>query len=634
MPDTPQLPFTIAARHTGRESVNFIAAIDGQEIACEKYSLGSGRDRNRVGLLWSQDERLRNGTLVSQQSVVAELERKELLVKSQIDDSMDGEDGDEDLPCIECASFVDNNIIAEMAWNYDIGRPDFIVYDRESNEITRKQIIHKDEYAITIPKCWKGICTPGGYIKGMILIPSNTRTIAEGVDYEVILRSKIKNFINRYVELPSGADDLCTEYVLFSWVHDNFDELPYLAFRTADFGRGKSRALETIGSLCYLPSFCGGGSSAAATLRLLDIFGGTLLADEFDQQQQSELASELNRIVNLGFQKNRPLVKCDGEKNQPRPFQCFGPKIFALRKRFGDDASESRMISITMKRRTRKNIPINLPREEFSREAEQIRNDLLSWRFNNYNNFKLIPIDDTRLEDRYRQIGSPLASISKSTDTRSLIITALLKQQGDVAIDSGDSWAGEVFHTIIGLFEAGDILYPGDIAAAINRQRATDEGVEIDRLRNKITAKGVGKAIRIELELPSCGRDSRGMKYKLDPKRLDDLVHRFGVSSHVCTQSTHVHSETEVHTENTLFDSENDDCVHSVENVLTTEGVCTLDEDSTSATDCDTIPDGWTRSAWINRLEQLANTCEADHPDKALEYRNQATKLGLSRGVK
>lgn len=380
---------------------------------------------------------------------------------------------------------------------------------------------------------------------------------------------------------------------MMSWLYDLFDELPYLAFRTADFGRGKSRALETIGSLCYRPMFCGGGSTAAATLRLIDIFRGTLLADEFDQQQQTELAGELNRIVNQGFQKNRPIIKCDGDNNQPKPFKCFGPKIFALRKRFGDVASESRMISITMKRRTRKDIPINLPREEFSHEAEQIRNDLLLWRFKNYGDLELIPIDDTRLEDRFRQIGAPLASISKSADTRSLIITALLKQQGDVAIDSGDSWAGEVFHVIVDLFRPGDTLYPGDIAADINRRRAIDEGVEVDKLRNKITAKGVGKAIRLELELPRHGRDSRGVKYKLDPNRLNDLTRRFGEQSQERTQSTQVHSTPKVHSENTLFDSENNDNVHGVDSVLTSEGVCTshVDEDNSDQLEREAIMD-------------------------------------------
>ena len=62
-----------------------------------------------------------------------------------------------------------------------------------------------------------------------------------------------------------------------------------------------------------------------------------VIADEFDQVQNSELGGEINRIINQGFQSRRPLVKCDGENNAPRPFKCFGPKIFALRSKLGPD---------------------------------------------------------------------------------------------------------------------------------------------------------------------------------------------------------------------------------------------------------------------------------------------------------
>lgn len=278
-----KLPFEILARHTGKETVMFIAVIDGQEITSEKYSIGNGKERKRVAIKWSKDDRLCNGSLVSNRLNESELERKEFQVKELLDNPIDSEDGD--LPHIERASIIDKEIIAEMAWNYKLGRPDFIIYDRESKTITREEAIEKDGYTIIPPKCWRGICTPGEHIEGSILIPSNTRTVENIESYEIILRSKIKSFVNRYVELPDGVDELCVEYVMLSWLHDLFDELPYLAFRTADYGRGKSRALETIGSLCYRLMFCGGGSTAAATLRLLDIFRGTLLADEFDQQQ-------------------------------------------------------------------------------------------------------------------------------------------------------------------------------------------------------------------------------------------------------------------------------------------------------------------------------------------------------------
>lgn len=194
---------------------------------------------------------------------------------------------------------------------------------------------------------------------GSVFVP--TGFDVSGLD-EDQLRSDIADFINRYVELPENMVEIAVNYVLLSWVFDKFDELPYLAFRSAHAGRGKSRALEIVGSLCYRPIVYGGGSTAAATIRLLNLFGGTLIADEFDQRNNSDLAAELTKIINQGFQENRPLLRCEGDKNTPKPCHVYGPKAFALRKGFADDASETRRISIRMTQRSRDDIPLSLPR--------------------------------------------------------------------------------------------------------------------------------------------------------------------------------------------------------------------------------------------------------------------------------
>ena len=39
------------------------------------------------------------------------------------------------------------------------------------------------------------------------------------------------------------------------------------------------------------------------------------------------------------------------------------------------------------------------------------------------------------------------------------------------------------------------------------------------------------------------------------------------------------------------------------------------------------IPDGWTRPAWIERLQQLADTCDPVRPDIAAEHRAETDRL-------
>ena len=362
---------------------------------------------------------------------------------------------------------------------------------------------------------------------GNVLLPTYADPDGEDVGQ---LRRDIALFINRYVELPPGGTTIGTEYVLLSWMYDAFDELPYIAYRTSFAGRGKSRALEAVGSICYRPMFVGGGSTAAATLRIIDIFQGTLVCDEFDQNAQTELAADLNRILNQGFQRNRPLIKCDGESMAPRPFKCYGPKIFALRKRLGDDATESRTISIWMEKRTRDNIPLNLPRAQFDHEALALRNKLLAWRFANHGRIRIDPgLADPSLEDRANQIAIPLLSVAESGAARAVIVAALKEQQAGVAADRGDTTVGQVVAVILDIYAPGQLVRPRTVCEEVNNRRASDLGKDVDQLgRLAVTPHRVGKIIRVELELPRAPKDKTGARYLLTRERAEELAQRYG----------------------------------------------------------------------------------------------------------
>jgi hypothetical protein len=62
---------------------------------------------------------------------------------------------------------------------------------------------------------------------------------------------------------------------------DAFNEVPYLRLR-GEFGTGKTRFLQTVGSLCYRPIFTSGVSTVSPLFHLLDTFGGTLILDKAD----------------------------------------------------------------------------------------------------------------------------------------------------------------------------------------------------------------------------------------------------------------------------------------------------------------------------------------------------------------
>jgi hypothetical protein len=100
---------------------------------------------------------------------------------------------------------------------------------------------------------------------GVVLLPS------EPAEYEsaAALVAEIQAYIHRYVDLSPLFERITSYYVLFTWVYDAFPELPYLRVR-GDYGSGKSRFLQVVGSVCYKPIFASGASTVSPLFRMID----------------------------------------------------------------------------------------------------------------------------------------------------------------------------------------------------------------------------------------------------------------------------------------------------------------------------------------------------------------------------
>ena len=216
----------------------------------------------------------------------------------------------------------------------------------------------------------------------IVLLPTEVCDYEESGG-ETGLLERIQNFIHRYVDVTPAFERLCVYYILFSWIYDDFNELPYLRV-IGDAGSGKTRFLLTVGSLCYKPVFASGASTVSPLFRILDIFRGTLLIDEGDFPQSDEKA-EIVKILNNGNAKGFPVLRSEpvggGREYNPRAYHVYGPKIIATRSLFMDRALESRCLTEEMgQRRLREEIPINLS-PAFWEESATLRNRLLMFRF-------------------------------------------------------------------------------------------------------------------------------------------------------------------------------------------------------------------------------------------------------------
>ena len=157
---------------------------------------------------------------------------------------------------------------------------------------------------------------------------------------------KSAQFIHRYVDVSPLFEEITSYYVLFTWVYDAFNELPYLRLR-GDTGTGKTRFLLTAGSLCYKPIYASGASTVSPLFRILDSVRGTLIIDEGDFRFSDEKA-EIVKILNNGNARGFPVLRSEsvnGREFSPRAYAVFGPKLVSTRGFFQDRALESRCIT-------------------------------------------------------------------------------------------------------------------------------------------------------------------------------------------------------------------------------------------------------------------------------------------------
>lgn len=338
--------------------------------------------------------------------------------------------------------------------------------------------------------------------EGTILLPTGITEYGESS----ALFQEIKDFIAEYLYLEDPQfRNLVIYYILLVWVYDRFDVVPYLR-AIGDWGTGKTRLLQVVGYLGFRTIVAGGATTAAPIFRLIQRFHGTLVLDELDFTE-SDMWSELTKILNMGYIRGFRVLRAErssaDEKWGVEAYDCYGPKVLSTRKRFRDQALESRCLSYTMGlNQAPAHIPLYLD-DEFRARATALRNKLLLWRFRRYRAATPDPRQRIAgLDSRLNQILLPLLAMCDDDTMRADILAHAAHYQAAMKEDQRESMEGRVAATLLQRW-------------AHRRTRDAQTGAAVDAgTITPVQLKEVVESLKIEF----------GDAFKADSKSVGNIV--------------------------------------------------------------------------------------------------------------
>lgn len=346
---------------------------------------------------------------------------------------------------------------------------------------------------------------------------------AAAYDSESGLVDEVRAFIHRYADLSEDFEEIAAYYVLLTWVYDAFNELPYLRFK-GDYGTGKSRCLQTIGTLCYKPMFASGASTVSPLFRIIDAFRGTLIIDEGDFRFSDEKA-EITKILNNGNAAGFPVLRSEVTPSKdfsPRAFTVFGPKIIATRRPFDDPALESRCLTESLTGLPpRPDIPLSLP-AVFREEALRLRNQLLMYRFRQLAMPRdLSTIRSESLEPRVAQVMGPLLSVVPASRDAACVLAYARKLSLVHRSERDASVEAQLLDIMYSMRRDGETLGIKSIA----EQFAARFGNDYER---PITPRWIGAQLRRRLSLTAVKSHGTFVIPSTEGKKLEALFCRYG----------------------------------------------------------------------------------------------------------
>ncbi len=409
------------------------------------------------------------------------------------------------------SSYTDAQYMVEMVYQNQVGH--FAVLDGSGIKVEPKVIIsgqtmkpHEDSMGILKTN--------------VVRLPSEPKPYKSKRE----LLEQIQSYIHGFCDMPAFWEKLSAHYALMTWVFDRFGSVPYLRF-LGEFETGKTRMWEAVGNCSYRPIFITGGTTVAPMFRIIEKYKGTLLIDEADFKD-SELDSAIIKVLNVGYRAGGNVLRAEkvADTYTEKAFDVFSPKILTSRKRFADEATESRCLTYVVpnNKRIRAGIPIQiLPHiaDSFREQGQEIRNMCLQWRFDVWRTLQPdlnVPVD---LPSRSREIAVPILSVINDPAFRDEFLDWMCHQGRERRQESQTALCVQAVNSVLGTQTKGRLIV-GDVQREMIRI-SEESGDELS-----ISSKAVGDMMR-QLRFDPAPRTGKGRQYWVTRKQMDELLDEF-----------------------------------------------------------------------------------------------------------
>ena len=417
---------------------------------------------------------------------------------------------------IPCRTFIETpRLLAEACVRG--GEPVYAVFDRSLGDH-----VYQAEFDMETPGKSDRFrpLLPDDSLIGFVSFPTGVEEYGEEKDLFDLIRA----FIRKWCDLSERYEKIAALYVMFTWCHDEFFEIPYLRI-IADLGSGKSRlGVHVLGSLCYKAFKTVAASTLSPIFRTLDALGGTMVLDEADLGDKSDKTSELVQVLNSGYMKGLCVMRSEkaGEEFAVAKYKVFGPKVIISREHFKDAALESRCVELRIERTTRTDIPFFID-ETLEEEAVGLRNRLLLWRFRTYGKHRAKidrSFETVDIPPRLKQLLLVLSGTVTDAGLSGILRDLGRELSTEHAERRGDTFEGEVVASLAAR-GAATFVSCQEIAEAMNENALPGE---------KKSARSIGWYLRERLGLkPKRAPITRRFGVELTASELINLTATYGI---------------------------------------------------------------------------------------------------------